>query len=610
MKEKRFLVALGALTAALAACGSEVGTPGNPNPGGDDDGTPGTAGSIGVGGGLTGPMPGAGNSGVAGNGTVGSGGSSSSGAGTGAGGSDTPPLPVGTCMPGIPVTTQIPKLLNRQYETVVRDLLGVTGLSADDLPGDFTGAMTATAWQAYKKTAAKIAAEVMSGANKSKFIGCDPAEAACLKTTIETFGRKAFRRALRPEEVEAFESLNNTTPKGTPAQVAEAILETFLISPSFLLIPELATEAAGTEADGVTPRFKLSSQEVAAKLSFLIWGSIPDDMLNAAADANQLQTPEQIRAQALRMVQDRSKAGPFIASFHREWAQMNNSSGHWFNGDHDVAKFPDYKPELKETHKRELDAFFEEVAYTNGSFQDLLLSNVAFVNKDNAPIYGLNPADYGADLQRETLEGRPGMLTRAGFLSSYSNHAASSPILRGAFIAVELLALPVGAPDPSAVMMTAQGTFMTQRAYVEALTEAPGSACSGCHSAVNPPGYVLEKFDAIGKVQSKDPRGGVIDGSVTTATVNFGLDATGAAVKKEITSPEQLMQEIVKIPAAQERYARAWVAYAYGRSMNAYDQCVVDVAKTQLAAGGYTILNLLADLTQADSFRMRVRGAL
>ncbi|HEY8943658.1 MAG TPA: DUF1592 domain-containing protein [Polyangiaceae bacterium] len=601
MKKKQGLIALGALSAALAACSGET----LPSDDRSGDGPPGTnagAPGAGTGGTGTGPIPGAGN---------GMGGAASPTAGNASAGSTSAiPLPTGNCMPGIPVTTQIPKLLNRQYEAVLRDLLGVTGLTPDDLPGDFTGPMTATAWQTYRKTAAKVAAQVMAGANKSMFIGCDPAAAGCLRTTIETFGRKAFRRKLRPEEVESFESLGNTTPKGTPAQVAEAILETFLISPSFLLVPELATETEGMEPDGVTPRFKLSSEEVAAKLSFLLWGSIPDAPLNLAADNNMLQTAEQIRGQAVRMLQDRAKAGPFIASFHREWAQMNNSSGHWWNVDHDPALFPTYKPEAKESYKAELDAFFEEVAYANGSFQDLLLSNTSFVNKDNAHIYGLDPAQYGDALTKVTLEGRPGFLTRAGFLSSYSNYGASSPILRGAFIAVELLALPVNMPDPEAIKQTVAGDFQTQRKYVEALTEAPGTACAGCHSIINPAGYVLEKYDAIGRVQTTDPRGGAIDASVTTATVSFGVDAAGAAVKKEIASPEQLMQELAKMPAAQERYAKAWVSYAYGRDMNAYDQCVVDATKVKLANGGYTILSLLADLAQTDSFRLRVRGAL
>jgi hypothetical protein len=506
------------------------------------------------------------------------------------------------CVQGIPTTTQIPRLLNRQYENVVRDLLGVTALDAAPvsaaLVGDFTGPMTAPAWQQYQRAAEKIAVEVMAGPNRSKFISCDPAAAGCLKTTIETFGRKAFRRALKPEEVASFETLSKTTPAGTPEQVAEATLHAFLVSPSFLLLPEINIETEGAA-------IKLSQQELATRLSFLLWGSVPDDILNAAADGGQLQTKEQILAQAQRMIQVREKTGPLVAAFHSEWAQMNNGSSHWFKIDHDPAKYPGYAAAAKTTYQKELQSFFEEVAFTNGSFQELFLSNVAFVNKDNAAIYGLDPAQYGTELAKVALDSaatpRPGFLTRAGFLSSYANYDASSPILRGAFIAAMLNISP-GAPIAGAVDTKVDGTFSTQRAYVEALTEKM-QPCQGCHSVFNPPGYVLENYDGIGKWQTTDLRGGAIDASVTTAAVDFG-----DGVAKEISSPLQLMQEIAKMPKAQELYARAWVAYAFGRSANANDQCVVDQMKTNLTGAGYSILNLLGDLTQADSFRLRVRA--
>jgi hypothetical protein len=572
MKEKRLLVALGALSAALAACGSATDGPGGPG-GPTNSATGGTTGTP-----------------------------STGGAGTPSAAGDTGLLPAGPCTPGIPVTTQIPRLLNRQYGNVVRDLLGVTALDnksvADSLVGDFTGPMTAPAWQVYQEVAATIAAQVMAGPNKSKFIGCDPAAAGCMKTTIETFGRKAFRRALTAEEVASFETLGKTTPAGTPAEVAEATLNAFLVSPSFLLIPELNTEA---EANAI----KLSQQEVATRLSFLLWGSVPDEALNAAADGNQLGTKEQILAQAQRMVMVRDKTGPLVSAFHAEWAQMNNSAAHWFKGDHDPAKFPTYQPTAKASYMKELNAFFEEVAFANGSFQDLLTSNVAFVNKDNAAVYGLDPAQYTADLTKVTLDAaatpRPGFLTRAGFLSSYSNYGATSPILRGAFIASSLLNVNPGAPVPGAIDKTIDGTFTTQRAFVEALTEKE-QPCMGCHTVINPFGFALENYDAIGKWQTTDLRMGPIN---ATTSADFGDGA-----KKEISSPVQLMQEIGKMPKAQELYAQAWVSYAYGRGANANDQCVVDNLKMKLSGSGYAILNLLADLSQADAFRLRMRGAL
>jgi hypothetical protein len=594
MKEKRLrsLVGLGVLPLlALVACGSSTET--HTTPGG------GTAGgtSVGAAGGTSNPGTAGGTSNP---GTAGTGGD--------------PILPPEKCVEGIPVSTQIPLMLNRQYANVVRDLLGVTDVGgqpvADALPGE-ANQMTASAWQTYQTVGSTIAAAVMKGANKTKFIACDPAGAAgaeCLKTTVKDFGRKAFRRALVQEEIDAFMSLNATTPAGTPAEVAEAILNAFLISPSFLMIPELSIDAGATVpnlAQG-TAAFNLSSQEVAARLSFLLWGSVPDDALNTAADANQLSTKEQIIAQATRMIAVREKTSSFISAFHNDWAQQNNTSAHWFKNPHDTKVFPDYSVAQQTANKAELDKFFEEVAYTNGSFKDLLLSNVGFVNKDNASTYGLDPSKYGAELTKVTLDSaanpRPGFLTRGGFLNSYSSFTTTSPILRGSFMAIWLLSVQIGAPDPSFAMQTVTGTFKTQREYIEALTQV-NQPCKGCHEVFNPLGFVMENYDGIGKWQTKDAMGGDIN---ATATVNFG----NGAAPQQITNPVDLMKAIAINPKAQELYTQAWVSFATGRQPNGNDKCTVDALKVKLAADGYTILGLLGDLTQMDAFKTRVRGTL
>jgi hypothetical protein len=591
MIKKRYLVALGAVSAAISACDSDsIGANGD---GGPAAGTAGVAGTP-ASGGTTGTTGGA--AGTAG--TPATGGTAGLG-GTGGTGGTLPPDEM--CVPGIPATSQLVRIKNRQYDAAVRDLLGVTTVGpmnqkpSELLVADFDGPMVADAWRIYQDVASQIAAAVMGGTNRTNFISCDPAAAGCLTQTIQAFGRKAFRRELTPAEVTSFERLNMLTPPGTPTEVAEAILYAFLVSPSFLQVIEVGTEVEGSA-------IKLTQQEVAQRLSFLLWDSVPDAELSAAADAGMLLTKEQILLQAQRMVAVRAKAGPLVSAFHREWLQMNNANGHWWKIQHDTAKFPLYNSAAVPAYAAEIDRFFEEVAFTGGAFKDLFLSNIGFVNNQTAAIYGLDPAGYGAELTKVELDPnqRPGFLTRTGFLQSYSSYDTTSPILRGAFITVNLIGQDPGPPDPRAIQTPVPpGPFSTQRELVEALTSA--DTCTGCHTPfVNPPGFVMERYDSIGKWQDTDPLGGPING---TADVYFTQDAA-----KTISSPLQLMQELVMGPATRRIYADRWVSFATGRPSNGNDRCLVDALDTKLAMDGYTMLNLLADLTQADSFRLRVKG--
>jgi hypothetical protein len=586
MKNGRNLTVLGAFSAALAACAGDVRSP---------SGAIHAAGA-GTGGGTA--ATGAGGAPTTGGSPAGG---MTSGGATGGSGS----TGVSTCVPGVPATSQIPRLLRRQYDAVLRDLLQVTAvdgkLPSAGLYADFDGPVNVDAVRLYREVAEKVAAQVMAGAGRKNFITCDPADSACLTETIKTFGRKAFRRPLTDGEVKRFEKLGQTTPQGTAEEVAEATLMAFLASPSFLQITELTeVQDAGT--------IKLSSYEVAARLSFLLWGSIPDELLSTAADQGELSTKEQILAQAERMIGVREKTAPLVAAAHRAYLDMENDDSHWWKVSHDTTKYPLYTAAAVPAEQAELDRVVEELTFTGGSFKDLFLTNVGFVNRDTAAIYGLDPASFGADLTRVELDPlqRPGILTRAGFLSSFSHFDGTSPILRGAYITVNIIGMNPGAPDPKFFLTPPPpGPFATERAYVEALTSQ--AACQGCHAPyVNPPGFVLENYDSIGKWQTVDPRSasdptaGAID---PTATVTF---SEGNA--KAIASSLELMQEISKTPKALRLYVEKWVTFATGRLSDPHDACTVELIDTKLSENGYTILNLLADLTQADSFRLRVRG--
>ena len=583
MRTQRHLYSTGSAT--LLACLTVLAT--------------GCAGDLGATGEGMGPKP-------TGTGGASGGPSGTGGAGTGTTGVDGGPtggIPVDpqTCVQGVPETSQVARLKNSHYDNIVRDALGVTLLANGEPPSsllnsDSTGAMNQYMWDAYQTAAATIASEVMAGELRANFMACNAADAGCLQTTITEFGRKAFRRPLTEPEVARFMKLGTTTPPGTPDEVAETTLMAFLVSPSFLQINEMSATKEGEF-------YTLTSHEVATRLALTLWGTLPDADLNTAADANMLTTKEQILVQAERMIGMREKAGHQIGEVHRHYLALDDDAGHWFKVRPDTTSYPLYKPEADVAMKAELDLFFEDVAYTGGSFKDIFLSSVAFVNQDTAPLYGV-PDVTGTELTRVELDPtiRPGFLTRLGFLSSHIHSNSTSPILRGAFMIKNVIGSDQELiPDPDALMQPPpEGTFTTERDYVTELTNK--DACKGCHHVyINPPGFVLESFDAAGAVQTQDPRGGEIN---ATADVFFGSEP------KTISSPLQLMQEIVGRDFSRRVYAERVVAGALSRLPNANDACLVDQLNASLGQDGYTILDLFADLTQADSFRLRNRSAL
>jgi len=591
------------LVFSLASCTGTVGTSHQTGTSTGNAGTTGTTGTAGTNG--TGTAGSTSTTGTAGTtsptGTAGSVGTT----GTAGTGGSTGPTCVGqcTCTPGIPGTSQIPRITRLQYDTVVKELLGVTTLAsaANGAPStllteDSTGPLTDIAWNGYLSAAEKIATEVIAGTNRSKFTTCAATATGatlttCLTADIKAFGRKLFRRPLTDTEVTSFLRFQNLTPAGTTNEIIESVLYAFLASPSFIMIPELNQTMEGTA-------LKLTSYEVAARLSFLLWNSIPDDTLNTEATADRLQTGAQIRTQALRMLQS-PKAGAVASTFHRLYSNIAVGTPWTNNGSHSIGG---YTSATYNAAMAELDAFFGDIVVSGGTFSDLFNSPNGFVTKDLASIYGVTSTATTPTKMALDAVKRPGFLTRVAFLSTFAHDTTSSPILRGAFITQRVLAIPVGDPDPRFTSMTPSGTgYKTNREAMEALTA--GAPCNGCHTTkVNPPGFVLERFNAVGAWQDTDPLSGPIN---STAEVTF---STVPEVKKTVTSPSELMAEIGKAPNAQRAYAEKFVAFASNRSPNPMDTCIVDQLSTSMATPTYSLAAMMADYTQADSFRLRTLG--
>jgi hypothetical protein len=511
------------------------------------------------------------------------------------------------CTKGIPATSQVPRMTRLQYDTVVKDLLGITTLASASnqapsslLAEDSTGPLTDIAWNGYLSAAEKIAAAVMANAtSKGMYISCDPNAAGttgttCLQNTIMTFGRKMFRRPLTTTEVTGFMRFNSLTPAHTGNDVAEAILYAFLASPSFIALPELGQTMDTANAGAL----QLTSYEVATRLSFLLWNSVPDATLNTEADMNRLTTGAQIRTQALRMLQS-PKAAAVATTFHRAYSNIAIGTPWTNNTMHSIGNFTSatYNAAMAEQ-----DAFFADVVTSGGTFADLFTSPNGFVSSPLASIYGVTSTATTPTKMALDAAKRPGFLTRVAFLSTFDHESTSSPILRGAFITQRVLAIPVGDPDPRFLqMMPPTGNYTTNRAAMEALTA--NAPCNSCHTTkVNPPGFVLERFNAVGAWQDTDPLGGAIN---STAEITL---STVPEVKKTVTGPAELMAEIAKAPNAQRNYVEKFVSFASGRTPNPNDTCIVDQLSTSMGTPTYTLASMMADYTQNDSFRLRTLG--
>jgi len=581
MSNTRFIM-FGAASIALSSFAAGCG-----NGGGDGGGGTGAVAS-GTGGAGTGATP-----------SVGTGGQVGSGAGPAVVDQDGDGHP--DCVPGIYPTSQVPRLKSREYDATIRDLLGLTGLAASNndppsslLATDQGGNLSDLGWSSYQTVGEMIATQVMADATlKAKFIDCDPAAAGCLDTTIAKFGRRAFRRPLLAEETTLFQALNNAelTETGSPDEIAELLLYGFLVSPMFLMRTELAT------TPGTAGNFVLSSHEVASRLSYMLWGSMPDPELDAAADAGELASKDQILAQARRLLAD-AKARDMVADFHRQYLHIQLNS-RWDTFVKDDGLFPEYNDGLRAPLTAEVETFFDQTVFGDGSFQDLLLSTAGFVNAETAALYGLPTAGLGTELSPTDLPGRPGFLTRIGWLSAYSAAYRTSPIVRGAFIVKDVLGVQMKPPPPGAAQtpLPDDPSLDTNRKRVDAQTG--GGDCISCHHQyINPHGFVFEAFDTLGRPQTQESDTGA---AIDTAA-NVWID--GAAVP--VAEPSALMAALAGSSDAQHYYAQKWVGYAFDRTPNSQDACIVETLATSIAGGDYPVLDLIADMTQADTFTVRV----
>jgi hypothetical protein len=524
-------------------------------------------------------------------------------------------LPQGASGPINPGRVVAHRLNRVEYDNTIRDLIGVDlkpssqfGFPDDNYVEGFdNNAQSLNAspllLEKYQMAVDTIVARALdsSPANlpvRSRVVSCDPVKAGalpCATQILSGFATRAFRRPVSASEVAPYTTLLSTASSlgdGFEPGIAAA-LKAVLLSPKFLFRVE-KNPAPGQSA-------QLDGYELAARLSYFIWSSMPDDELFARAADQSLQRPDEIQRQVARMLLD-AKAGTLMANLAGEWLGTRELAVKEIT----LADFQ-FDDALRAAMAQEPLLLLRELLSGEHPINDLLGVDFAFVNQRLATHYGFpNAAALGGDFQRVPVPDarrRGGVLTQANFLTIQSQRDRTSPTRRGKWVSENLLCVIIPPPPPKIPELVPNDQTMptSTRERLEA-HRRKGSTCNGCHQYMDPLGLAFEHFDAVGRYRDTD-LGAAIDatGEVPTTSVPFDGALGLATVLKDD-------------PRLADCVLRKFLTYALGRSLNLAPQpgdASDDVAaiadlKARLAANGNHLSQLVGLIAQSPLMTMRV----
>ena len=418
----------------------------------------------------------------------------------------------------------------------------------------------------------------------------NPAEAGlyddeCAKKIVSTLARRAYRRDVTDADLAGPLSFyeQGRTEAGFERGI-ELALRAILVSPKFVFRVERnpAGLAAGTA-------HRISDFELASRLSFFLWSSIPDDELLNAASAGRLRRPEELERQVRRMLAD-PRSDALVHNFAGQWLHVRNING----TTPDKNLFPDFDDNLRQSFERELELFVESVIREDRNVLELLTADYTFINERLARHYGI-PHVYGPRFRRVTLtdDVRRGLLGKGGILLVTSHADRTSPVVRGKWILENLIGTPP-APPPADVPGFPDDdprAPQTVRARMERHRASP--ACAGCHRVMDPLGLALENFDAVGKWRTEDA-GVTIDasGDLGNGTKVDGVVSLRAAL---VNQPEVVVGTM----------AEKLLTYALGRGLEHYDMPAVRTIVRSAARRDYRFSAMVSGIVQSTPFQMR-----
>jgi hypothetical protein len=511
------------------------------------------------------------------------------------------PMGTGACKTVSPGPSPLRRLSRAEYANTVVDLFGDQAASAVNFVREArvngfdnnaqSRAVSNLLAQEYFETAEKVSTAAVT--KLGDLVACDPAgqgEPACLEKFLDTFGKRVWRRPLDAAERDSLKQVFAQGRTATFADGLQAVLQVMLLSPQFMYRVEKGVPVSGADY------LRLSPYEVASRLSYLLWGSMPDATLFAAADAGKLATREDVKAQAQRMLND-PRTAHMVTTFASEWLRLDEIG--------DIEKqaepYPAFKPELKDAFRGEEEAFFNQVIWKmDGKLDTLLTAPFTYVNEPLAAYYGFKGVT-GPDFQQVPVDPkqRAGFLTQGGLLSvlGVNDGGLNSLVYRGLFVRERLLCQPVPDPPPDAQSMNPPITPATT-ARESSVARQAIPLCGGCHGLMDKIGLGFENFDGIGLYRTVDKMKPVDASGELTST-----DVDGA-----FNGAVELGQKLASSKDAHACLATQWFRYGYGREETAQDSCALDGLKNVAISSGGNFKDLLLALTQTDTFLLRSKG--
>ncbi|MBP99764.1 MAG: hypothetical protein CL477_03695 [Acidobacteria bacterium] len=414
----------------------------------------------------------------------------------------------------------------------------------------------------------------------------DVAATACATNILSTLARRAFRRPVADDDVQRLLTFyeQGAAAGGFDGGI-ELALRRLLVSPEFLFRIEEDPEGA---APG-TP-YALSDLELASRLSFFVWSSIPDDELLEVAIRGELQNPSVLEAQTRRLLDD-PRAKALVTNFAGQWLSLRNAAA--VQPDED--QFPDFGEDLRQGFRRETELLFESILRENRSVVELLSADYTFINERLARHYGI-PNVRGSHFRRVSLDdpARAGLLGHGSILTVTSHANRTSPVVRGKWVLENILGNPPPPPPPNvpALEETTTGKQLTMREAMEQHRANP--VCASCHRVMDPMGLALEPFDAIGRRrtpnQTKTPMD--LTGVLPDGTTFEGPEGLRAAL---LAHPDRFVTTLTQ----------KLVTYAIGRGVEYYDAPAVRAITRAAADDDYRLTTLILGVVKSTPFRMR-----